>query len=205
MGSFWQPVGVLCDTETLASLPDREWRSGHGEMAKYAFFGVEDLDRLELGEQVARCVACKAEVVAGDEREGGRRVILNYGHTLAPRPRGGGSSRARTPSRPEIDLRHGEAVAIGLVFAAELAHRMGRIGSERVERHREVVSGYDLPVTLPPGADPGTLIGIHDPRQEGGRRRPHDGARRPGGRRGRSTASPPELVREVLQDLRGDR
>ncbi len=53
VGSFWQPVGVLCDTEALASLPEREWRSGHGEMAKYAFLGVEDLDSLDLCEQVA--------------------------------------------------------------------------------------------------------------------------------------------------------
>jgi 5-deoxy-5-amino-3-dehydroquinate synthase len=83
VGSFWQPLGVLCDTETLAGLPAREWRSGHGEMAKYAFLGVEDLDSLSLAEQVARCVVCKAEVVASDEREGGRRMILNYGHTLA--------------------------------------------------------------------------------------------------------------------------
>ena len=83
VGSFWQPLAVLCDTETLASLPEREWRSGHGEMAKYAFLGVEDLDSLSLSEQVARCAACKAEVVSSDEREGGRRMILNYGHTLA--------------------------------------------------------------------------------------------------------------------------
>ena len=68
VGSFWHPLGVFCDTETLATLPLREWRSGHGEMAKYAFLGVEDLDKLGLAEQVARCVACKAEVVSSDER-----------------------------------------------------------------------------------------------------------------------------------------
>ncbi len=83
VGSFWQPLGVVCDTAVLASLPAAEWRSGRGEMAKYAFLGVEDLDELPLEEQVARCVACKARIVAADERESGMRMTLNYGHTLA--------------------------------------------------------------------------------------------------------------------------
>ena len=127
---FGSPQGVFCDTETLAGLPAREWRSGHGEMAKYAFLGVEDLDSLSLVEQVARCVACKAEVVAGDEREGGRRMVLNYGHTLAHALEAAGfASEDADSSGPE--LRHGEAVGIGLVLAAELAHLMGRIGSRR--------------------------------------------------------------------------
>jgi 5-deoxy-5-amino-3-dehydroquinate synthase len=203
VGSFWQPAGVLCDTETLASLPVREWRSGRGEMAKYAFLGVEDLDRLELGQQVARCVACKAGVVAGDEREGGRRVILNYGHTLAHALEGAGLA-SEDSSRPEIDLRHGEAVAIGLVFAAELAHRMGRIGSERVERHRQVVAGYDLPVTLPPGADPGTLLGFMTRDKKSAR---GDLVMVLDGPRGVEAVHgvAPELALEVLQDLRGER
>jgi 5-deoxy-5-amino-3-dehydroquinate synthase len=203
VGSFWQPVGVLCDTETLASLPAREWRSGRGEMAKYAFLGVADLDRLDLPQQVARCVACKAEVVAGDEREGGRRMILNYGHTLAHALEAAGLA-SEDASRPEIDLRHGEAVAIGLVFAAELAHRMGRISSERVERHRQVVAGYDLPVGLPPGADPGMLVGFmtRDKKAAGG-----DLTMVLDGPEGVETVHgiPLELVGEVLQGIRGDR
>ena len=89
VGSFWQPLAVLCDTETLASLPEREWRSGHGEMAKYAFLGIDDLDRLELQAQVARCVALKAEVVAADERESGRRVRVELRSYLGSRTRGG--------------------------------------------------------------------------------------------------------------------
>ena len=73
VGAFCQPTGVFCDTDTLWSLPEREWRSGFGEMAKYAFLGVDDLDRLPLVEQaVARCAALKADVVAADERESGR-------------------------------------------------------------------------------------------------------------------------------------
>jgi 5-deoxy-5-amino-3-dehydroquinate synthase len=157
VGSFWQPVGVLCDTETLKSLPPREWRSGRGEMAKYAFLGVEDLDQLGLRDQIARCVALKAEVVAADEREGGRRMILNYGHTLAHALEAAGlASDDSTDSKS--DLRHGEAVAIGLVFAAEIAHRLGRIGAARLQRHRQVVAGYDLPLRLPPAADPVLLV-----------------------------------------------
>src|SRR5204862_2981033 len=66
VGAFWQPAAVLCDTEVLERLPAREYRSGLGEMAKYAFLGVERLRDLPLDEAVAACVACKAAVVAGD-------------------------------------------------------------------------------------------------------------------------------------------
>jgi 5-deoxy-5-amino-3-dehydroquinate synthase len=150
VGAFWQPGAVLCDTEVLATLPERELRSGRGEMAKYRFLGVEDLLDLPLDEQVAACVRAKAAVVASDEHEGasGRRATLNYGHTLA--------HALETAGR--YDLRHGEAVAVGLIFAAELATRLGRIGPERVAEHREVVAAYDLPHSLPPGADPAELV-----------------------------------------------
>ncbi len=201
VGSFWQPVGVLCDTETLASLPEREWRSGHGEMAKYAFLGVEDLDRLDLAEQVARCVACKAELVTSDEREGGRRVILNYGHTLAHALEAAGLA-SDDASGGDLELRHGEAVGIGLVFAAEIAHLMDRIGSARVERHREVVSGYGLPVRLPPAADFDVLVGFmaRDKKSSGDLTMVLDGPQGvepvPG--------VPWGLVREGLQMLQGD-
>ena len=194
--------GVFCDTETLASLPKREWRSGHGEMAKYAFLGVEDLDSLSLAEQVARCVACKAQVVASDERDGGRRMILNYGHTLAHALEAAGFA-SEDASSPEAELRHGEAVGIGLVFAAELAQLMGRIGTSRVERHRRVVAGYDLPVSLPPGADPAALVQFmtRDKKSAGGLTLMLDG---PGGVEPVRDV-PPELVHEALDALRGDR
>ncbi|MDP9073114.1 MAG: iron-containing alcohol dehydrogenase, partial [Actinomycetota bacterium] len=77
VGAFWQPAAVLCDLETLETLPPREYRSGLGEMAKYAFLGVDRLADLPLEEAVAACVACKAEVVGADERESGRRALLN--------------------------------------------------------------------------------------------------------------------------------
>src|SRR5204862_6518664 len=102
-----------------------------------------------LDERVAECVRIKAAVVAADEREEtGRRAVLNYGHTLAHALETAGG----------YDLRHGEAVAIGLVFAAELAHRLGRIDEVRVAEHRKVVAGYELPVALPPGVEPGRVV-----------------------------------------------
>jgi 5-deoxy-5-amino-3-dehydroquinate synthase len=150
VGAYWQPSAVLCDTEVLETLPPREHRSGLGEMAKYAFLGVHDLPDLALDDAVAACVRCKAAIVAGDERESGRRAVLNYGHTLG--------HALETAGR--YDLRHGEAVAIGLMFAAHLAHRLGRIDGARVAEHRAVVTGYDLPVTLPPGAELDDLIDV---------------------------------------------
>jgi 5-deoxy-5-amino-3-dehydroquinate synthase len=158
VGAFWQPKAVFCDTEVLATLPPREWASGRGEMAKYAFLsgaGVPDASLLELPlpEQVAHCVAIKAEVVAADERESDRRMVLNYGHTLAH------ALEASTfDGQAGWDLRHGEAVAIGLVFAALLARRLGRVDDGRVALHRRVVGGFDLASSLPDGADPDRLV-----------------------------------------------
>jgi 5-deoxy-5-amino-3-dehydroquinate synthase len=150
VGAFWQPGAVLCDTETLSTLPPREYRSGLGEMAKYAFLGVEGLRDLSLEDAVAACVACKAEIVGADERESGRRALLNYGHTVA--------HALETVGR--YDLRHGEAVAVGLVFAAHLAQRLGRIDGDRALEHERLVAAYDLPTRLPPGADPDQLITV---------------------------------------------
>lgn len=143
VGAYWQPSAVLCDTEMLETLPPREYRNGLGEMAKYRFLGAPDLLDLGLEERVAACVRVKADVVASDEREGDRRMILNYGHTLG--------HAVEAASRYE--LRHGEAVAIGLVFAAELAWRAGRIDRARVDEHRRTVGAYDLPMAIPADID----------------------------------------------------
>jgi 5-deoxy-5-amino-3-dehydroquinate synthase len=154
VGSFWQPSAVLCDTEVLATLPAREMRCGLGELAKYHFIAPAypaesvGLDSASMEERVAACVRIKAAVVADDERERGGREVLNYGHTLA--------HALETTGR--YDLRHGEAVAIGLVFAAELAHILGRIDAARVAEHRQVVAAYDLPASMPAGSDPVELV-----------------------------------------------
>jgi 5-deoxy-5-amino-3-dehydroquinate synthase len=159
VGAFWQPVAVICDTAVLASLPPREYRSGLGEMAKYAFLGVPNLAELDLDEAVARCVELKAAIVARDEREtdslvpgasGSGRALLNYGHTLAH----------ALETVGHYDLRHGEAVAVGLVYAARLARQLGRVGDERVAEHDRVVAAYDLPSRLPPGAGPAELVAV---------------------------------------------
>jgi len=166
VGAFWQPAAVLCDTEVLATLPAREWACGRGEMAKYAFLGgvapgapgggpddAEALLSMPLEEQVAWCVGVKAAVVAADEREGRLRMVLNYGHTLAHALEAAAFGRAG-----RWELRHGEAVAVGLVFAAELARRLGRIDEDRVALHRRVVTGFGLDASLPPGASAAELV-----------------------------------------------
>jgi 5-deoxy-5-amino-3-dehydroquinate synthase len=154
VGAFWQPSAVLCDTDALTTLPEREQRSGRGEMAKYHFLTGDDLLALPLGQRIAACVRIKAQVVAADEREDlaarTGRATLNYGHTLAHALETAGS----------YDLRHGEAVAVGLVYAAVLAHHLGRIGRPRVDEHRRVVDAYGLRATLPDGADADELLAL---------------------------------------------
>ena len=150
VGAFWQPCAVICDTDTLTTLPPREYRGGLGEMAKYRFLGVDALQDLPMDQAVAACVECKASYVRADEREAGIRAHLNYGHTLGHALETAGG----------YDLRHGEAVAIGLVYAARLAHRLGRISAERVGQHEQIVRHYDLPAQPPPGIDPAHLVEI---------------------------------------------
>jgi 5-deoxy-5-amino-3-dehydroquinate synthase len=147
VGAFWQPIGVVCDTATLVTLPQRELACGRGEMAKYAFLGLPSLADLPLEEQVSRSVACKAAFVAEDEREADRRMLLNYGHTLA-------HSLEAEAARTGRDVRHGEAVAVGLVYAALVAYRLRRIDGDRVALHRSVVERFGLRATLP--GEPGS-------------------------------------------------
>ena len=148
VGAFWQPNAVVCDIDLLSSLPPREFRSGMGELAKYHFLGGEQLDSLPLDERIAACVQIKADVVAGDEREGAGRALLNYGHTLAH----------ALEIEGRFDLRHGEAVAIGIEYAASVAHQMGRIDQATLDEHRRVLDVYGLPRKLPTGCDADLII-----------------------------------------------
>jgi 5-deoxy-5-amino-3-dehydroquinate synthase len=151
VGAFWQPRGVLCDTDALASLSPRETRCGNGEMAKYHFLTGDDLLSLDLTSRIARCVQIKADIVGADEREGGRRMLLNYGHTLAH----------AIEIATDFSVAHGEAVAIGLVYAALLARELGRIDDQRVVEHRQVVEGeYGLSCALPKGLSHDELIAL---------------------------------------------
>lgn len=148
VGAYWQPAAVLCDTDYLETLPTRERVSGYGEIARCHFIGAGDLRALPLADQIAASVALKASVVAADERDSGPRHVLNYGHTL------GHALELATAFR----LRHGEAVAIGTVFAGRLAGALGRIGEARVAEHAEVVAHYGLPTRLPADASAEELI-----------------------------------------------
>jgi 3-dehydroquinate synthase len=130
VGTFAQPRAVLADLDTLSTLDDRAYRSGLAEMAKYALTLDEELlRRLEadpapilrrdpeaLEDAIARCVAAKARTVAADERDAGARLVLNYGHTLGHALERLDAFAGRT---------HGEAIAIGMVFAARLAESRG--------------------------------------------------------------------------------
>jgi 5-deoxy-5-amino-3-dehydroquinate synthase len=167
VGAFWQPTAVVCDTDALSTLPPRAWTSGRGEVAKCVFLGgllglsrdeLADYERswltgLSVEEQIFRCVSVKAAAVSSDERESDVRALLNYGHTLAHALEG------LFLVRDDADvLHHGEAVAIGLMFAARLAHRLGRIDAERVEFHREVLEHFALASEIPSGLRAAELV-----------------------------------------------
>ncbi|MEU9919267.1 3-dehydroquinate synthase family protein [Streptomyces sp. NPDC051001] len=148
VGAYWQPAAVLCDTDYLSTLPRREMLNGLGEIARCHFIGAGDLRGLGLAERIAASVRLKAGVVSADERDTGLRHILNYGHTLGHALEVAGG----------FALRHGEAVAIGTIFAGLLAGALGRIGPGRVAEHGEVVEFYGLPTALPEGIETAELI-----------------------------------------------
>ncbi len=158
VGSFHPPVGVLADLTALATLPGAEYRSGLAEVIKAGFIADPViLDLIEADpvgsaapsgrserELVERAVRMKAAVVSADLREAGPREVLNYGHTL-------GHAIERTE---HYRLRHGEAVAIGMVYAAAVARLAGRLDAATADRHRRLLAAVGLPVSYPAGAWP---------------------------------------------------
>ncbi|MEV6550519.1 3-dehydroquinate synthase family protein [Streptomyces sp. NPDC051597] len=150
VGTYWQPSAVLCDTDYLSTLPERELIGGYGEIARCFFIGAGDLRGLPLHEQIAASVARKAQIVALDERDTGHRHLLNYGHTL-----GHALERAT-----DFALSHGESVAIGTVFAGRLAGALGRIPASRVAEHLDVVRHFGLPTALPSEVDVDGLVAL---------------------------------------------
>jgi 5-deoxy-5-amino-3-dehydroquinate synthase len=138
-GTYWQPAAVLCDTDYLASLPERERVNGYGEIARCHFIGAGDLRGLGIAEQITASVTLKARIVAADERDTGLRQVLNYGHTLGH----------AIEHVSDFAVRHGEAVGIGTVFAGRLARALGRIDAARSGEHEEVVRHYGLPTRIP--------------------------------------------------------
>jgi 3-dehydroquinate synthase len=157
VGAFHQPVAVVADVETLATLSDRDFRSGLAEVAKYALtLDLEMLARLEsdpsrvvgrdpatLERIVAASVQAKANVVADDERDAGRRLILNYGHTLGHALERSDAYAGRT---------HGEAIALGMVFAARAAETLGVARRGLVGRHVRLLTslGLEAEGAIPP-------------------------------------------------------
>jgi len=168
VGSFHEPAGVLCDLDLLDSLPRAELVSGLGEVVKCGFIAdpeilalVEDgpaegLSSPVLRELVERAIRVKVDVVVGDLKETGGsdghpgRESLNYGHTLAHAIERGTDYRTR----------HGEAVALGMVFVAEVARLAGHLDDETAARHTAVLSGVGLPTRLTPG--PGDRLSFEE-------------------------------------------
>lgn len=156
VGLFHEPSLVLVDLATLEALNENELIAGMAEIAKCGFIADPEILRLieedpsaavdptgsVLAELVTRSVRVKAEVVAADLRESHEREILNYGHTLAH----------AIERRERYRWRHGAAVSVGLVFAAELARLAGRLDDETADRHRRVLSMLGLPTTYDPSA-----------------------------------------------------
>lgn len=155
IGAFYQPLRVVCDLSTLATLPDREFSAGLAEVIKYGpIADVSFLEWLEaqmeslmardpqsLAAAVRRSCEIKAWVVSQDEREGGLRAILNYGHTFGHAIEAGMGYGAWL---------HGEAVAAGMVMASELSARLGLVPAPFVDRMARLLERAALPVAGPP-------------------------------------------------------
>lgn len=154
IGAFHQPRAVIADTDTLSTLPDRELAAGLAEVVKYglirdaAFFDWLEVNRARLlardgdmlAEAIERSCRNKAAVVAADERESGQRALLNLGHTFG---------HAIEAGLGYGEWLHGEAVAAGMVLAAELSARLGWLAAAEVARTRNLLAGFGLPVAPP--------------------------------------------------------
>jgi 5-deoxy-5-amino-3-dehydroquinate synthase len=150
IGCFWQPSAVLCDTEYLQTLPRRELVNGFGELARCHFIGAPNIHELPVFDQIVTSLTLKASIVAAAEQNPDLRHILNYGHTL------GHALELAT----DFTLRHGEAVAIGTVYAGYLADALGRIDAARQAEHVSVVRGYGLPIGLPADVTAAQLVDL---------------------------------------------
>jgi shikimate kinase / 3-dehydroquinate synthase len=162
-GAFWQPRAVVCDVETLASVPERDWRAAFAEIVKYSMIAAADLraaldatldallarDPAALVPVIARCCEVKAQVVSDDEREAGLRAILNYGHTVG--------HALETVTGHGDSLVHGEAVAVGMRVAGLLSVRLRDCPADDVRWQDDVLRRCGLGIS-PPGLDATRVI-----------------------------------------------
>ena len=199
VGAFHQPIGVLCDFETLATLPERERRGGLGEVAKcWLLEGgfADELAAVSAHDLIVMSVKLKAAIVAADEHEGGRRALLNYGHTLAH------ALEKVSLARDVDELRHGEAVAVGLAYAVRLARALGRVDDAEVVRHDEVLRALGLSSRVPGHYPTSSLIDAmaHDKKAH------HDLTFVLAGAEGFDVvrAVDATIVRSVLEEFRGE-
>ena len=178
IGAFFQPLAVLIDPVHLQTLPPRQLSNGFAEMVKTAMILDGALfDQLEsaatelyalnpdapVTEVIARCCELKAEVVSSDEKESGRRAILNYGHTF------GHALEAVTGYKT---FEHGEAVAVGMCMAADLAVAEGLISTEEAARQEKLLKAFRLPVSAADmGLSSDQLLQamLHDKKTSGGK------------------------------------
>jgi 3-dehydroquinate synthase len=162
IGAFYQPRAVLADTATLATLPEREFSAGLAEVIKYglivdlAFFewletsvpALRQLDEQALPQAIRHCCEIKADIVAADEREAGKRALLNLGHTFG---------HALEAIGDYGQWLHGEAVAIGTSIAARVSHYLGMLSLAECERIDSLLRRAGLPVRAP-NIDPDELL-----------------------------------------------
>jgi len=156
IGAFYQPQAVFIDTQSLHTLPKREFAAGMAEVIKYGLIydtelftyleqNVENLQQLNetcLQHIIYRCCEIKALIVAEDEKEQGLRALLNLGHTF------GHAIEAQMGYGKWL---HGEAVATGMVLASQLAHTRGDLTQQDVARIVDVIKQYNLPTEVPVG------------------------------------------------------
>ena len=164
VGAFYAPTAVVCDLDLLATLPKNEILAGFAEVVKCGFIADEEILQIleadveratdpatpEFQRIVELAIGVKARVVSEDFREGGLREILNYGHTLGH----------AVEHAERYQWRHGVAVGIGMMYAAELGRLAGSLSDENVDRHRRILTSLGLPLGYPAGRWPGLLAAM---------------------------------------------
>lgn len=165
IGAFYQPKAVIIDTDTLNTLPDREFSAGLAEVIKYGLIADADFfqwleesmdllvarDANAIAQAIAVSCQTKADVVAADEKEQGVRAILNLGHTFG---------HAIEAAQQYKDWLHGEAVGAGMVMAADLSYRQGLISEQDLQRTKTLVAKAGLPISAPKDIGEETFLSL---------------------------------------------